>query len=292
MIVYRVAAGKSWTKNTYADIKSYNAAGNTIQLSNLSSFRARTATYVAESAPTKSVETGIKVTQEIFMNKEQHTYESVWSNPENVRHGCPTYCSSSSCRKSTVIFIDQSKKCEKGQLSFRAIHAHVPHWSHCPLAVVFIVTYVYLLSHVRQFKSLFCNRSSPRFSDRKLASLLPLSLSRIHLTLHCISKFSTELRTDCDVTCRLWLAWECIRKLRSGYSRHLHGIELSGVWVTMGTPWYVSRVIRQSSSFHDYGIVEMVPTGSGTHTVLAEVDHVEWFLLVFILASTVLDIPF
>ena len=68
MIVYRVADGKGWTKNTYADV-STRITGSTIQLNNLSTLRAATTMTLADEA-SKSVGTNIHITQEVYMNKD------------------------------------------------------------------------------------------------------------------------------------------------------------------------------------------------------------------------------
>ena len=68
MIVYRVADGKGWTKNTYAEV-STRLAGSAIQLSNMSTLRAAQVTTFDEAA-LKSVGTGVQVTQDVsvFVN--------------------------------------------------------------------------------------------------------------------------------------------------------------------------------------------------------------------------------
>ncbi|KAJ3552793.1 hypothetical protein NM688_g3966 [Phlebia brevispora] len=68
MIVYRVASGKGWTKDTYAQMTTTRAQGSTIQLSNLSTLRATGSTTFADEV--KSTGTGIQVTQEVYMTKE------------------------------------------------------------------------------------------------------------------------------------------------------------------------------------------------------------------------------
>ena len=69
MIVYRVADGKGWTRDTYADVISTRITGSTIQLSNLSTLRAAQTTTFASDA-VKSVGTGVQITQEVYMSKE------------------------------------------------------------------------------------------------------------------------------------------------------------------------------------------------------------------------------
>ena len=69
MIVYRVADGKGWTKNTYAEV-STRIAGSTIHLGDLSTLRAQSNTAFNGEDPVKSVATEIQVTHEVYMTKE------------------------------------------------------------------------------------------------------------------------------------------------------------------------------------------------------------------------------
>ena len=68
MIVYRVADGKGWTKNTYAEV-STRLQGSAIQLSNMSTLRAAQVTTY-EDGGMKSVGSGVQVTQdvEVYVN--------------------------------------------------------------------------------------------------------------------------------------------------------------------------------------------------------------------------------
>lgn len=69
MIVYRVAEGKGWTKDTYAQVTTTRAQGSTIHLGDLSTLRAAASTTFAEDQ-IKSTGTGVQVTQEVYTSKE------------------------------------------------------------------------------------------------------------------------------------------------------------------------------------------------------------------------------
>ena len=73
MIVYRVAQGKGWTKNTYTAVSTMNAkqGSKAIQLSNFSgTLRAAQSETAFTHDEAKSVGTGIQVTQDIYTRKD------------------------------------------------------------------------------------------------------------------------------------------------------------------------------------------------------------------------------
>ena len=74
MIVYRVAQGKGWTKDTYAQVSTLNVrqGGNAIQLSNFSgTLRAGQSETAFADDGVKSVGSGIHVAQEVYTTKER-----------------------------------------------------------------------------------------------------------------------------------------------------------------------------------------------------------------------------
>ncbi len=74
MIVYRVAAGHGWTKDTYAQVST--RMHSTIQLSNLSTLRAApSASHVTQESKISS--SGITVSQDVYMTKEYSSVEVV-----------------------------------------------------------------------------------------------------------------------------------------------------------------------------------------------------------------------
>ncbi|PSS37777.1 hypothetical protein PHLCEN_2v378 [Hermanssonia centrifuga] len=74
MIVYRVAAGHGWTKDTYAQVST--RMHSTIQLSNLSTLRAApSASHVTQESKISS--SGITVSQDVYMTKEYSSVEAV-----------------------------------------------------------------------------------------------------------------------------------------------------------------------------------------------------------------------
>ena len=69
MIVYRVADGKGWTKDTYAQTVTSRITDSTLQLSHMSALRAApTSTFASDAV--KSFGVGVQVTQEVYMNKD------------------------------------------------------------------------------------------------------------------------------------------------------------------------------------------------------------------------------
>ena len=71
MIVYRVADGKGWTKDTFAQVTTHPASGNPAQLGHLSTLRvAQSDTAFTTDDPTKSVRPDVEASPEASMMKE------------------------------------------------------------------------------------------------------------------------------------------------------------------------------------------------------------------------------
>ena len=79
MIVYRVAQGKGWTKDTYAQVSTFTAgtSRNGVQLKELSTLRvAQSDTIFTHDEAVKSVGTGSQITQDIYMVKQEDSYSA------------------------------------------------------------------------------------------------------------------------------------------------------------------------------------------------------------------------
>ncbi|KAJ3557197.1 hypothetical protein NM688_g1601 [Phlebia brevispora] len=72
MIVYRVAQGKGWTKDTYTHMTTFRAQTSTIRLNDLSALRATSTTTFADGT-LGSTGTGIQIKQEVYMNNDGTT---------------------------------------------------------------------------------------------------------------------------------------------------------------------------------------------------------------------------
>lgn len=76
MIVYRVASGKAWSKNTHAQVTSRRTRSGTM---NVSTLRAAPSTTFDSTIGDKTSDSGIQVTQDIsmYVNGKRETTEVV-----------------------------------------------------------------------------------------------------------------------------------------------------------------------------------------------------------------------
>ena len=74
MIVYRVAQGKGWTKETHAQVSTWNArTDGSTQLTGLSSTLRAAVSDIASTQedPTKSIGTGVHAIHDVYESKER-----------------------------------------------------------------------------------------------------------------------------------------------------------------------------------------------------------------------------
>ena len=69
MIVYRVSVDKGWTKDTYMD-GTRKATGSSMQLNNISGFRAAPGTSFPDESTKASIPSTIHVNREVYIDKD------------------------------------------------------------------------------------------------------------------------------------------------------------------------------------------------------------------------------